>query len=86
MIKISSIFVLGLLVALIPYSGFSMEWKNFFYIIFGLSIAVFSILIRRELHEVIRQLHNDREIKMILFLKILQKLKITERKKNNLIW
>ncbi|MEI6191400.1 MAG: hypothetical protein WCP24_03500 [bacterium] len=63
MIKISSIFVLGLLVALIPSTGFSMEWKNFFYIVFGLSIVVFSILIRRELHEVIRQLHNDREIK-----------------------
>jgi hypothetical protein len=63
MIKISSIFVLGLLVALTPYSGFSIEWKNFLYTVFGLSIVVFSILIRRELHEVIRQLHNDREIK-----------------------
>jgi hypothetical protein len=63
MIKISSIFVLGLLVALTPYSGFPIEWKNFFYIVFGLAIVIFSILIRRELHEVLRQLHNDSEIK-----------------------
>lgn len=67
MIKISSIFVLGLLVALIPFSGFQNSVdrpvKDTLYIFFGLAIAVLSVLIRRELHEVLRKLHDSHEIK-----------------------
>ena len=59
MIKISTIFVLGILVALIPYSGFPSGTKTFFYVFFGVLIAILSLLIRRELHEVLRALHGE---------------------------
>lgn len=67
MVKISSIFVLGFLVALIPFSGFPIDWKNTFYILFGLAITVLSVLIRRELHEVLKRLHDSHEIKTDTF-------------------
>jgi len=59
MIKISTIFILGILIALIPYSGFPSGTKNFSYVFFGVLIAILSLLIRRELHEVIRTLHGE---------------------------
>ncbi len=59
MVKISTIFALGILVALVPFSGFPIGWKIFLYVASGVIIAVLSILIRRELHEVLRQLHGD---------------------------
>ena len=59
MIKISTIFGLGIFIALIQFLGLPIEWKNFFYIVSGLIIALFSVLIRRELHEVLRHLHGD---------------------------
>jgi hypothetical protein len=71
MVKISSIFVLGFLVALIPFSGFPNSSdhpvKNTIYILFGLAIAVLSVLIRRELHEVLKILHDNHEIKTDTF-------------------
>jgi hypothetical protein len=59
MVKISTIFALGILVILVPFSGFPIGWKNFLYVLSGAIIVLFSILIRRELHEVLRQLHGD---------------------------
>lgn len=63
MVKISSIFALGILVVLIPFSGFpnngQFGFKNCIYILSGALIAVLSLLIRRELHEVLRQLHSE---------------------------
>lgn len=59
MVKISSIFVLGVVVALIPFSGFPIFWKELIYIVCGLAVATLSLLIRRELHEVLRSLHRD---------------------------
>ena len=59
MIKISSIFVLGLIIAVIPHSGFSQDTKEWIYIACGLAVAGLSLLIRRELHEVLRSLHGD---------------------------
>ena len=63
MVKISSIFALGIFVALIPFLGFpndsAFPVKNILYIFSGLSITILSILIRRELEEVIRHLHTD---------------------------
>jgi len=67
MVKISSIFVLGLFVALMPFSGFPIAWKNTLYILLGLAIVVLSVLIRRELHEVLRRLHDSHEIKTDTF-------------------
>ena len=59
MIKISTIFVFGIIVALVPYSGFPSGTKTFFYVFSGVLIAVLSLLIRRELHEVLRVLHGE---------------------------
>lgn len=59
MIKISSIFGLGIVIALIPLSGFPLYWKNFLYMLSGILIATFSLLIRKELNEVLKRLHTD---------------------------
>ena len=58
MVKISTIFCLGLLVAVMQFLGFSADVKNYFYILSGLLIIVLSVLIRKELHEVIKHLHD----------------------------
>ncbi len=59
MIKISTIFALGILVAIVPYqTGFTSGFKDFIYIVSGVAIAVLSYLIRKELHEVLKHLHD----------------------------
>ncbi len=58
MIKISTIFAFGILIALIPFSGFPRDFKDFLYVVFGLSVTVLSYLIRKELHEVLKRLHD----------------------------
>jgi len=59
MVKISTIFSLGVIVAFTPYLGLPFAWKNFIYIFSGIVITILSVLIRRELHEVLRHLHGD---------------------------
>ena len=63
MIKISTIFALGIFIALIPFSGFpndsTFPVKNILYIISGISVTVLSFLIRKELEEVIKHLHTE---------------------------
>jgi sulfite exporter TauE/SafE len=63
MIKISTISALGIIVALIPFSGFpndnALPVKNILYIVCGLLITVLAVLIRRELEEVVKHLHNE---------------------------
>ncbi len=61
MVKISTISGLGILIAIMGagFLGFPIEWKNFIYIVSGLLITVLSILIRRELIEVIKNLHTE---------------------------
>lgn len=63
MIKISTIFALGIFIALIPFSGFpndsAFPVKNILYIISGLLVTILSVLIRKELEEVIRHLYAD---------------------------
>ena len=68
MVKISTIFGLGVLVFLTGtgFLGLPLDWKNFIYIASGLAIAALSILLRRELHEVLRHLHSD-EVKTDAF-------------------
>jgi len=58
MVKISTIFALGIFVAIIPFTGFPIEWKNFLYIISGLLVTILSVLIRKELEEVVRHLYS----------------------------
>lgn len=63
MIKISTIFALGIFIAFIPFSGFPNDSvfpvKNILYIVCGLSVTILSIIIRKELEEVVRQLHTE---------------------------
>lgn len=59
MIKISTISVFGILIALVPYTGFPSETKTFLYVFFGLLITILSLIIRKELHEVVRMLHSE---------------------------
>ena len=61
MVKISTISGLGVLIAVTGagFLGFPIEWKNFIYIISGLLVTVLSILIRKELVEVIKHLHTE---------------------------
>lgn len=63
MIKISTIFALGIFIAFIPFSGFPNEAafpvKTILYIVCGLSVTILSFLIRKELEEVVRHLHTE---------------------------
>ncbi len=59
MIKISTIFGLGILIALIQFLGLPLGWKNFLYIVSGLLITTLSILIRKELNVVLKHLHSE---------------------------
>jgi FtsH-binding integral membrane protein len=65
MIKISSITGLGFLILLVasPFFSISTEWKNIILMISGLAVIILSYLIRKELHKVIRIVHNVEEIK-----------------------
>jgi len=63
MIKISTIFALGIFIALLPFTGFpndsAFPVKNILYIVSGLLVTILSILIRKELEEVIRHSYTD---------------------------
>ena len=65
MIRISSITALGFLVMVIPTSfiAISREWKDYIFMASGLAIIVLSLLIRQELHKVIRIVHGVDEVK-----------------------
>ncbi len=58
MIKISTIFGLGILVIFTQFLGLPIGWKDFIYIFSGLCITVLSMLIRRELLDVLKQMHT----------------------------
>ncbi len=58
MVKISTIFALGILTALVQFTGFPKSFKDFLYVVFGIAIAILSYLIRKELLEVVRHLHD----------------------------
>lgn len=40
-----TIFAIGILVAVMPFTGFPGAWKTFFYVAFGLAVAVLIFLI-----------------------------------------
>ena len=65
MIKISSITGLGFLVLVVasPYFAIFGSWKNYILMISGLAIIVLSLMLRKELHKVIRIVHGVEEIK-----------------------
>jgi hypothetical protein len=63
MVKISTVIALGIFIAIIPFTGLpndsAFPLKNILYVVCGLSIAILSILIRKELEKVIKHLHTD---------------------------
>jgi hypothetical protein len=62
--KISSITALGLLIMLVAskYVAISRDWKEIILIICGLAVFILSLLLRQELHKVLRALHGDERI------------------------
>jgi len=67
MVKISSISVLGFLLMIIPFTAFPQNFTNFLYITLGAIILILSLLIRRELHNVLRILHGESTTKSNTF-------------------
>ncbi len=71
MIKISTIFALGIFIAVVPFSGLpndsAFPVKNILYIVSGLSVTVLSILIRKELEEVVKHLYTTDVVKTEAF-------------------
>ena len=65
MVKISTVIALGVFIAIIPFTGFpndsALPIKNILYIFCGLLIAVLSVMIRKELEEVVKHLHTHAE-------------------------
>lgn len=59
MVKISTIFALGLFIAFMPFTGLPIEVKNLLYIASGLVVTGLSVMIRKELEEVIKHLYSD---------------------------
>ena len=65
MIKISSITAFGVIVLLVasPFISISRDWKDYILMFCGLAIIVLSLLLRKELHKVIRIVHGVHEVK-----------------------
>ncbi len=42
------VFILGILIAILSYSGFPVSWKKFFYLIIGLGLAYTAYLLYKE--------------------------------------
>ena len=65
MVKISSITDIGVLVLLVasPFVSISRDWKDYILMASGLAIIVLSLMLRKELHKVIRIVHGVQEIK-----------------------
>jgi hypothetical protein len=63
--KISSITALGALILLVasPFINIYRDWKDYILMLGGLAIIILSILLRNELHKVIRIVHGVDEVK-----------------------
>jgi FtsH-binding integral membrane protein len=63
--RISSITALGVLILLVasPFVAISRDWKSYIFMVSGLVIIILSILIRKELHKVLRIVHGVEEVK-----------------------
>ena len=85
MVKISTIFGLGIFIAIIPFTGFpndsSFPMKNILYIICGLTITILSVLIRKELEAVVRHLYTTDVVKTDTFSESVPKQGETEDSK-----
>ena len=65
MVKISSITAIGVLILLVasPYVSISRDWKDYILMASGLAIIILSLMLRKELHKVIRFVHGVAETK-----------------------
>jgi len=63
--KISSITAIGVLVLLVasPFMNISRTWRDYILMACGIAVIVLSLLIRKELHKVIRIFHGIEEVK-----------------------
>lgn len=61
MIKISSITALGVLILLVasPFIAIPIDWKSYVFMVCGLAIIVLSVMIRKELHKVLKVIHGE---------------------------
>jgi hypothetical protein len=59
--KISSITAIGILILLVasPFIAISRDWKTYIFMASGLAIIALSILIRKELHKVLKVIHGE---------------------------
>lgn len=59
--KISSITALGVLILVVasPFVAISRDWKSYIFILVGLAIIILSLLIRKELHKVLKVLPGE---------------------------
>lgn len=48
MSKNSFIFLLGILIATLPATGFPSAWKTVFYVIMGIAVSIVALLLRKE--------------------------------------
>lgn len=48
MSKSRLLFIFGVLIAVLPYLGFPLLWKNILFSIFGLGLALFAYIMNRE--------------------------------------
>ena len=62
MSKISIIFSLGILVAILPGTGFSGGWKTAFYVISGIAVSIIALLVRKEIKSLRRALKGKEHI------------------------
>ncbi|MBM2817905.1 MAG: hypothetical protein HW401_495 [Parcubacteria group bacterium] len=58
MSKIFLIFSLGVLIAILPGTGFSSGWKTIFYVIIGVAVSIIALLIRKEINSLRRALRS----------------------------
>jgi len=58
MSKISLIFSLGILIAILPTTGFSSGWKTIFYAVIGITVSIIALLIRKEINSLRRALRS----------------------------
>lgn len=62
MSKISLIFSLGILVVVMPWTGFLNNWKTIFYAIIGAAISITALLLRKEIDSIRRALRSREHI------------------------
>ncbi len=48
MSKSRTLFIFGILIAVLPYLGFPIFWKNIIFTILGLGLALFAYIVHRE--------------------------------------